>query len=214
MKKIAVILAGCGHLDGSEIREAVLTLLEIDRNGAEAHIFAPDIKQHHVINHMNGKEIAQERNVLVEAARIARGKIKPLSELNVSEFDALIMPGGFGAAKNLATVAFDGAKGSVNGMVKEVIDSFVKSEKPVGSICISPAIVAIALKSQNPKLTLGNESNMLEEIGVQSSKCATEDIVFDEKLKLVSTPAYMHNDRLSKVSDGIAKLVKKVLEIS
>lgn len=214
MKKIAVILAGCGHLDGSEIRESVLTLLEIDRNGAEAHIFAPDIKQHHVINHLSGKEMAEERNVLVEAARIARGKIKPLSELNASEFDALIMPGGFGAAKNLATIAFEGAAGTVNGMVKNVIDAFVKSEKPVGSICISPAIVGVALKNQNPKLTLGNESNMLEEIGVQSSKCNTDDIVFDSRLKLVSTPAYMHNDRLSKISDGIAKLVKKVVEIS
>lgn len=214
MKKIAVILAGCGHLDGSEIREAVLTLLEIDRNNAEAHIFAPDIDQHHVVNHLTGQEADGTRNVLVEAARIARGKVEPLSRLRPADFDALIMPGGFGAAKNLANIAFEGAGGHVDPLVRSLIDGFTKLEKPVGSICISPAIVAVALRSINPTLTLGNDSNMLEEIGVRSAKCNTNDIVVDVEHKLVSTPAYMHNDRLSKVSEGIAKLVKKVLEMA
>lgn len=214
MKKVAVILAGSGFMDGSEIREAVITLLEIDRNNAQAQIFAPNLNQHHVIDHLSGKETSDTRNVLTEAARIARGQIKPLDQLNPLDFDALIMPGGNGVAKNMATVAFEGAKGKVATFLMPIIESFAVARKPIGAICISPALIAIALKNKVPTLTLGNSSDMLEKIGVGDRKCDSNEIVVDEKNLLVSTPAYMNDDRISNIADGIAKLVKKVLEMS
>jgi enhancing lycopene biosynthesis protein 2 len=214
MKKVAVILAGCGHMDGSEIRESVITLLELDKQGAKTEVFAPDLDQNDVIDHVSGKVVQEKRNMLIEAARIARGKIKPIEQLNVAEFDALIMPGGFGVAKNLSTIPAEGSKGKVASFLVQTIETFTSSHKPVGSICISPALVAVALKNRIPTMTLGNESDLLEQIGVDSRKCDSDKIIVDEKNLLVTTPAYMHDDRISLIAEGISKLVKKVLELA
>jgi enhancing lycopene biosynthesis protein 2 len=141
MKKIAVVLAGNGVYDGAEIHEATLTLLAIARNGAQYQCFAPDVEQAHVVNHLTGEEMPEKRNVLVEAARIARGNIKPLSEYNAKDFDAIVFPGGFGAAKNLCTFAFDGVDCKVNPDVEKAVRSTVAEEKPVGALCISPVLI-------------------------------------------------------------------------
>lgn len=215
MKKVAVILAGCGYLDGSEIREAVFTLLALDKYNAHVSIFAPDIKQHHVINHLSQQEHEETRNVLSETARIARGNISNLNMLDPSNFDALIIPGGFGAAKNLSNIAFAGSEGSAIEPIHHIILSFHKAKKPIGSICIAPAVVASVLKKTcTPMLTLGNTSTLLSDMKVKDVKCNTDDIVVDIENKLISTPAYMHDDRISEVYTGIDKLVQKVLEIS
>ena len=142
MKKIAVVLSGCGVYDGAEIHEAVLTLYAIAVNGAAYEIFAPDIDQHHVVNHLAGSEMNESRNVLVESARIARGNIKALSEFNGKDFDAIIFPGGFGAAKNLSTFAFDGSNCQVNSDVEAAIKEMISLGKPVGALCIAPVILA------------------------------------------------------------------------
>lgn len=215
MKKVAVILAGCGHLDGSEIREAVITLLELDKRGADIQIFAPNHSQHHVINHLTKEETKETRNCLVEAARIARGEIKDLSKLNTDNFDALIMPGGFGAAKNLADIAFKGGEGKVIELVQKIIRAFVDKQKPVGAICISPAVVAAALKGRiRPTLTLGEKNELLAAFESDERVVLVDEIVFDQKNLIVSTPAYMYNDRISNVARGIEKLVAKIMEIS
>lgn len=212
MKKVAVILAGCGHLDGSEIREAVITLLELDKHNADVTIFAPNTMQHHVVNHLTGKETNESRNILVEAARIARGKVHDLSELNSNNFDALVMPGGFGVAKNLATIAFEGAKGSVSPMVSKVINDFVAQNKPVGAICISPALVAKALNGKAPLLTLGPKNQMLNEMSAKEKICTASEIAYDTENNLVSCPAYMTDEKLSNIAQGIEKLITKVME--
>ncbi|MCE2993110.1 MAG: isoprenoid biosynthesis glyoxalase ElbB [Alphaproteobacteria bacterium] len=215
MKKVAVILAGCGYLDGSEIRESVFTLLALDKYDAEVSVFAPDAPQHHVVSHLSGQEVQESRNVLAESARIARGDILELTTLDPVKFDCLILPGGFGAAKNLSNIAFAGEKGIPIEPIKRIILSFHKAKKPIGSICISPSIVASALQDVcTPSLTLGNNSTLLHDMKVNSVKCNTDDIVIDVENKLVSTPAYMHDDRISNVYKGIDKLVQKVLEIS
>ncbi|CAF4628715.1 unnamed protein product, partial [Rotaria sp. Silwood2] len=149
--RIAVVISGCGSLDGAEIFETVFTLLELDRNNVEAKIFAPNQKQHYVINHLTKKEVAEERNILVESARIARGEIQPLNELQVKQvkdFDALILPGGFGAAANLSDVAFNNENATVIEDLKKIIIEFHKLSKPIGGICISPAVLAAALKDR------------------------------------------------------------------
>lgn len=214
-KKVAVVLAGCGHQDGAEIREAVITLLELDKNNADATIFAPNKNQHHVINHITGEEMPETRNVLVEAARIARGAIKDLVQLNPDNFDALIMPGGFGVAKNLSDIAFKGDDGEVIPQMQSVIRKFLELKKPIGAICIAPAIVASALEGiAVPKLTLGETNPLLHGFGANEQVCLTTEICVDNDNKIVSTPAYMYKDKISNVSDGIAKLVKKVMEIA
>lgn len=213
--KFAVIFAGCGFLDGAEIRESVLTLLELENNGVLYDIFAPNISQHHVINHFNQTVSDETRNVLVESARIARGKIKDLSELKVNDYSALVMTGGFGVAKNFSKLAFEGAKSLVIPEIKEIIKEFHSKNKPIGAICIAPAVVAISLHDQNPQVTLGMESTLLDEIGLKNISCQTNDIFFDQNNLIVSTPAYMHeNDSLPNIHSGIKKLITKLKEIS
>ncbi len=214
-KKVAVVLAGCGHQDGAEIREAVIALLELDKNNADVTIFAPNKNQHHVINHITGEEMPEARNVMVEAARIARGAIKDLEQLNPTNFDALIMPGGFGAAKNLSDIAFKGDEGEVIPQMQSVIRKFIELKKPIGAICIAPAIVAAALEGIIvPKLTLGETNPLLSGFGANEQVCFTTEICVDNDNKIISTPAYMYKDKISNVADGIAKLVKKVMEIA
>jgi enhancing lycopene biosynthesis protein 2 len=216
-KKVAVILAGCGYLDGAEIRESVLSLLYLDENNADVKIFAPDKDQHHVINHLNGEEVANEtRNVLIESARIARGDISPLSDLNASDFDALILPGGFGVAKNCSTLAFDGADMNIDEEYKKAINDFYDDKKPIGAICISPAILVASLKAKTKtKVTVGEEENndLIESLGGTHTAKRTDDIEIDNDNNIVSTSAYMRDDaRISDVSKGIENLVKEILE--
>lgn len=213
--KFALIFAGCGFLDGTEIREAVLTLLELENNKIEYDIFAPNITQHHVINHINQSETGESRNVLIESARIARGKIQDITNLNPENYSALIFTGGFGVAKNFSKLAFNGSNSPVITEVKKVIVDFHNLKKPIGAICIAPAIVAMCLQDNNPKVTLGFESTLLADIGVKNISCKTQDIVFDQNNLIVSTPAYMHeNESLPNIHAGIKKLITKLKEIS
>lgn len=214
MKKVAVILCGCGHLDGSEIRESVLCLLELDRAGAEVEIFAPDRPQVDVVNHLTQKPVEATRNCLEEAARTARGKVKNLDLLDPLHFDAVVFPGGFGALKNFSTMAVEGAKGKIDPKVAQLIRMFHQAKKPIGAVCIAPALVAAVLKDSNPQLTLGRDSGMLSEIGVDNNPVDSSEVVFDRENKLVSTPAYMHADKLTNIHQGIAKMVKQLMEVA
>lgn len=215
MKKIAVVLSGNGVYDGAEIHEATLTLLAIARQGAQYQCFAPDIKQAHVVNHLTGEVMPETRNVLVEAARIARGKIKPLSEYKAEDFDALIFPGGFGVAKNLCTFAFDGVNCTVNQEVEKAIRDTVIEEKPIGALCISPVLIAKVLV--DVEVTIGNEegpANAIESFGATHTETTHGEIVYDSKYKLVTTPCYMLDASIDQIADGAENLVRKILELT
>ena len=215
-KKVAVILSGCGVYDGAEIHESVLTLLRLSQRGAEVQCFAPDIAQHHVINHLTGEEAAESRNVLVEAARIARGEIKPVTALDAADFDALLLPGGFGAAKNLSDFAFKGADCSVQPDVLKACQSFAAAGKPVGLICIAPAMAA-RIYGEGVQCTIGTDegtASALSSMGAEHVDCQVEDIVIDAQRKLVTTPAYMLAGSIAEAASGIFKLVDSVLSLA
>ena len=215
MKKIAVVLSGSGVYDGSEIHEATLTMLAIARNGAAYTCFAPDVDQAHVINHLTGQEMSEQRNVLVEAARIARGNILPLSEYKADDYDAIIFPGGFGAAKNLCTFAFDGADCKIHSDVEDSIRETVKAGKPVGALCIAPVIVAKIL--DNVKVTIGQDEETIkgiEKMGSTHQSTTHGEIVVDEKYKVVTTPCYMLDASIVQIAEGAENVVKKILDIS
>ncbi|EJM10293.1 hypothetical protein involved in an early stage of isoprenoid biosynthesis [Pseudomonas sp. GM18] len=215
-KKIAVILSGCGVYDGAEIHESVITLLRLDQRGAQVRCFAPDIAQLHVINHLTGEEMPESRNVLVESARIARGNIKDIREADVEDFDALIVPGGFGAAKNLSNFAVEGAGCSVQPDVLALTEAFAEAGKPVGLICISPALAA-KIYGPGVTCTIGNDADTaaaMNKMGATHAECAVTDIVEDKARKLVSTPAYMLAQSISEAASGINKLVDRVLELT
>lgn len=217
MKKIGVLLSGCGVYDGSEIHESVLTLLAICENGAEAYCIAPDIQMVHTIDHSSGDELQEKRNVLVEAARISRGKITKLSEVNVSDLDALILPGGFGAAKNLCDYAFNGKDCSVNKEVAALITKIADLKKPIGAICIAPVIVARVLGERSVEVTIGTDettASHVESFGARHVKCEATEYHFDKVNRVVSVPAYMNAADISEVSRGIKKLVQKIVEIA
>ncbi|MFQ5598354.1 MAG: isoprenoid biosynthesis glyoxalase ElbB [Nitrospiria bacterium] len=218
-KKIGVLLSGCGYLDGAEIREAVVSLLAIDRAGAEAVCMAPDIDQQHVIDHVSGKEMAGERNVLVESARIARGAIRDIKDVETSELDALILPGGYGAAKNLSDYAFKGKHCEVQPDVAAMMQAMMQAGKPIGVICIAPAVMAKVAQTSGicVQLTIGNDAETaaaLTSMGAVHAETKVDDIIIDKEHKIVSTPAYMFEDRISKVASGIEKLVGAVIEMS
>ena len=214
-KKVGVVLSGCGFKDGAEIQESVLTLLAIEKQNAEYQCFAPDIKQHHVTDHLTGENSDESRNVLVEAARIARGKILPLTDFNASDFDALIFPGGFGAATNLSTFAFEGADCTVNEEVTKAVSGMVEQKKPIGALCIAPAIMAKLL--DGAELTIGSDkgtAEALEKMGAKHKNAGFSDIVIDEKYKLVTTPCYMLDSKVSYIAAGADNLVKAVLAMT
>lgn len=216
-KKIGVLLSGCGVFDGTEIHESVLTLLYIDQANAEAVCFAPDIPQAHVINHLNEQEEKETRNVLIESARIARGQIRNITDIDVAQLDAVIVPGGFGAAKNLSEFAFKGPQGEVNKDVVTIIKKIIEAKKPLGALCIAPATVGMALKDRSPELTIGSDEGItsaLESIGVKHTLCNVDDIVVDEKNKIVTTPAYMLGPGIADIAKGIKKLVEKVIQMT
>lgn len=217
MKRIGVILSGCGVYDGSEIHEAVLALLAIERAGAEAICMAPDIPQMHVINHFNGQtESDQQRSVLSESARIARGKVVDVATVSVQDIDGLVIPGGYGAAKNLCDFAVKGAACTVQADVEQLVRDMVDNGKPVAAICIAPAVLAKALQGYSPRLTIGNDPDTaaaLTAMGAQHVDCPVDDIVVDEKNRLVSTPAYMLAEDIAEAALGIEKAVQQLLSM-
>lgn len=213
-KKFAIVLAGCGVFDGAEIQEVVSTFLAIDKTGSSYECFSPDIKQYHVINHVTGKKMKETRNVLVESARIARGKINKLKDFDPQNFDAIIFPGGFGVAKNLSTYAIDGPDFLVNPMVEKSILKSVKANLPIGALCISPILIAAVLK--NVKLTIGTDretANAIESLGATHIKSKGSKIIIDHKNKIVSTPCYMNDTTISVIAKGAKNVVKALYEL-
>lgn len=215
MKKIGVVLSGCGLYDGSEIHEAVITLLAIAREGASAICFAPDKPQAEVINHLSGEVQAQQRNILQEAARIARGHITPLEQAKAENLDALIVPGGFGAAKNLSDFARNGARCTVDPALKRLCQAMFAAGKPQGFICIAPAMLPRLIDTQL-RLTIGTDpdtAEIIESMGAIHIPCPVEDIVVDEEARIVTTPAYMLAHSIDEAATGIEKLIRRVLEL-
>lgn len=216
MKRVGVVLSGCGVFDGAEIHESVLTLLALDHAGAQVHFFAPDKPQMHVINHLTGEESRESRNVLVESARIARGNIQPLSQADAGELDALIVPGGFGAAKNLSSFATQGAECSVDAELQRLVQQMHQAGKPLGFICIAPALLP-KLLGVHTRLTIGNDPDTAEAIDAMGGEhvvCPVDDIVVDLDQKVVTTPAYMLANSIGEAAQGIEKLVARVLELA
>jgi enhancing lycopene biosynthesis protein 2 len=214
MVKIGVLLSGCGVNDGSEIHEAVLTMLALDRLGVERICLAPNIDQRDVVDHVSGTAVAEARNVLCESARIARGEISDLATISAADMDAVILPGGFGAAKNLSDFALAGVEARVQPDVLGFLKEMHQAKKPIGAICIAPAVIAIALGEFSPVLTIGNDpatAAALASFGARHINCAVTDIVVDEDNSLVSTPAYMLGPGLREISQGIEKLVQKIV---
>ncbi len=217
-KKIGVVLSGCGVYDGAEIHESVITLLAIDRLGAEAVISAPDRPQLHVVNHLTGEvEEGAERNVLVESARIARGTIRDVAEVTADELDALILPGGFGAAKNLCDFAVKGADCAVDPGVAALVRAVHEQGKPVAAVCIAPALIAKVLGSEGPELTIGNDADTagaLESMGAAHIECPVREFVIDRERKLISSPAYMLAESISEAAEGIEKTVAVLIDMA
>jgi len=219
MQRIGVLLSGCGVYDGAEIHEAVFTLLSIDKASAEAVMLAPNELQMHTIDHVSGNEVADEnRNILKESARIARGNIQDVKEATADTLDALILPGGFGAAKNLCTFATEGVNCSINPDVQRLLLEMIDSRKPIGVACIAPAVLARALKDRGiaVKLTIGKDpgtAQALEAMGAKHMECEVDDVVVDREHRVVSTPAYMMATRISQVETGLDKLVKEVIAL-
>ena len=218
-KRVAVVLSGCGHLDGSEITEAVCALIALDLSGAEVQCYAPDKDQLHVIDHLRGAVVQGERRgVMREAARLARGNVKPLSDLRVSDFDALVFPGGFGAAKNLCDYAVSGVDCQVDGTVEAIIKETHGVGKPICAICIAPILIAKCLgKKVHPVLTLGpggDASKHAEQMGARHQAATATQIVADEANKIVTTSAYMDATRIGQVWEGVQKAIEKVLQMA
>ncbi len=214
--KIGVLLSGCGVNDGSEIHETVITMLALDRADVETHLMAPNIDQMHVINHYTGQEMDEFRNVLVESARIARGDIKDMAEVTGGDLDALIIPGGFGVAKNLSDYAMSGAECSINPDVYRLVSEMVLLKKPIGAICIAPAMMAKILAEQNRSatMTIGKDKSTAKDIQAMGSthkECTVEEMVIDEENNIVTTPAYMDAKNISEAAEGIEKLVKQII---
>ena len=219
MKNLAIILCGAGNLDGSEIHEATLSLLAIDELNCHYQCFALDKPQGRVMNFVTGEpEISESRNQLKESARIARGKIKPVADLKLKDFDALILPGGYGVAFSLCNFAEKGHQAQIQPEIAEIIQAFYAAKKPIGAICISPTLIALALKAKTEKLTLtlGNAEDSagkeVEKLNCQVIECKPDECIIDAKNLIVSTPAYMNAKRISEVKNGIQKLVKTVFD--
>ena len=217
MVKVGVVLSGCGFLDGSEIHEAVLTLLALDRAGATVVCFAPNIAQTSVIDHVKKSPASETRNVLTESARIVRGKIADLATARAADIDALILPGGFGAAKNLCDFASAGANAKVNPEIARLLREVHAAKKPIGAWCIAPAVLAAALKEQKPKMTIGDDAGTaaaLEALGARHVNCPVQEMRVDEENRIVTSPAYMYDARISEVAAGIERGVNEVLRLA
>ena len=216
-KKIGVLLAGCGVFDGSEIHEAVLTLLFLDQAGTQIVCMAPNSDQMHVIDHTNQATMDQRRNVLVESARIARGDIVDVATVDAGHIDALIIPGGFGAAKNLSDFAVKGPDAQVHPEVQRLLDAMTAARKPIGALCIAPATVARALARLQPEVTIGTDvgtASAIETMGAKHIACQVDQIHVDAVNKIVTTPAYMLGPGIKEIAVGIEKLVKTIVEMA
>jgi len=213
MKKFAIILSGNGVYDGSEIHEATLSMLAVMQHGYSYEIFAPDVPQHHVINHLNGNEMIETRNVLVESARIARGNIKDLKSFDAGNFDALLIPGGFGAAKNLSDFAFNGANCSVNPDVEMAVRQMADQGKPIGALCIAPVILAKVFG--NVDLTIGQDkgtATAIEKMGSHHRITTHGEVILDKKHNLFTTPCYMLDANILQIYEGATNIVKAISE--
>lgn len=224
--KIGVLLSGCGVYDGVEIQEAVLTLLAIEEIGAKAVCIGLNQEQHHVVNHLTGEEMPEKRNMLVEAARIARGDIKDITEITPADIDALVIPGGFGSAKNFTTWAFDGPEGSIDPKVKLLIVNMVNVGKPIAALCVSPIVVAKALEGSmvQSKLTIGTDaatspydisafSKGLESLGASTSMKMIDEIEVDKENKIITAPCYMMEASILEVRKNIRKAIEALRDI-
>lgn len=212
--KYAILLSGCGVYDGAEIHESVLTMLAVEKNGGQYEIFAPDIKQFHVINHLTGETSDENRNVLVEAARIGRGRIRPLTEYRHNDYDGLLMPGGFGVAKNLCSYAIDGTDMKIDKVIERVIKETHNAGKPIGALCISPVIIAALIP--DAEVTMGSDSKFDAEIATLGGKNHIKDnrqVVIDRKNRIVTTPCYMNDATITDIEQGADMLVKAVMEM-
>ena len=215
MSKIGVVLSGCGVNDGSEIHEAVITMLELDKAGVEMVLMAPNIDQLHVINHATGDEMDDSRNVLIESARIARGNIEDIAVITSDNIDGLIFPGGFGVAKNLSDYAMAGSDCSINPDVLRLSKEIHDDGKPIGAICISPAVIARVLAGDT-ELTIGYDEQTASDIDRMGAKhilCPVDEIIIDKEKKVVSTPAYMEAKSIKEAASGIEKLVSEILNM-
>lgn len=218
MTRVGVVLSGCGVFDGSEIHEAVLTLLALDRAGAEVVCMAPDVPLR-VIDHLKGEETGETRNVLVESARISRGAIRDVKDVRIDELDALVLPGGFGAAKNLCDFAAKGAGATANADVVRLLREAHAAKKPIGAACIAPATVAAAFQGTDvhATLTIGDDADTarnLEGLGARHVDCPVREFRVDEANRLVTTPAYMLAGRITEAADGIERMVAEVLRLA
>ena len=212
--RFAVILAGCGNKDGAEIHESVLTLLSIDRAGHQYQCFAPDLPQVRVLNFLTNEVMPQQRNVLLESARIARSRIKPLTDFKAGDFDILVMPGGSGVAYNLCTFAMDGDRMTVRPEVESALRAMHQAKKPIGALCIAPVIVAHVLK--NVSVTFGKDEKInaiFQKSGTKTINSDARGIVIDEANKIVTTACYMLDARVSEVAEGIEKLVQQLIRL-
>lgn len=221
--KVAVLLSGAGVYDGSELQESVLTLLSLSQRGIAYQCTAPNIEQHHVVNHTNGEEMDEKRNVLIESARIARGNIVPVAELDSNDYDALVIPGGFGAAKNLSKWAFKGPDGEVENSVKNCIQSFYEKKKPIVAMCMGPTTVAKALSpmTNGEVLTVGTTeekspydikgiSEGIESLGAKVEMKTVEEVTVDSINKIISTPCYMMEAEVHQIYTGIEKAIDEL----
>jgi enhancing lycopene biosynthesis protein 2 len=217
-KKIGVLLSGCGVMDGSEIHEATLTLYFLDKQGAEIICMAPNKDQLDVMNHVAGAPVQEKRNVMIEAARIARGKIKDVKDVKATELDAVIIPGGLGAAKNLCTFARDGANCRIDEGVAALLKEIHRANKPIGALCIAPAVIAKVFGSEfSPEITIGTDSgtaSALEKMGARHKQTKVDEITVDGKNKIVTTPCYMLAQSIKEVGAGVEKLVAKIIELA
>ena len=216
MAKVAVVLAGCGYLDGAEVQEAVLTLYFLDRAGVEISCFAPDKPQMHVVDHVTGQPTDEQRNVLVESARIARGAIQKLDAAKMADFDALVLPGGFGVAKNLSDFAHKGPEAQLDPDLVRLAGEAVQAKKPIVAICISPAVLAAALAQQgaSAKVTIGNDAGTaqaIEALGSRHQACPVQQAVVDDGRRVISTPAYMLGPGPKDVGAGIEAAITKLV---
>lgn len=213
MKKFAVVLSGSGVFDGAEIHEATLSLLAIAQAGAEYEIFAPDMAQYHVVNHITGEVMNETRNVLVESARIARGKINSLSTFDASVFDAILFPGGFGVAKNLCTMAIDGSDCKVNAEVERVIKAMLQAKKPIGALCIAPALIAKVI--EGVRVTIGNDESTAGTIvamGGTHVNTTHGEVIEDKDNRVFTTPCYMLDATILDIHDGANNIVNAIME--
>ena len=217
--RAGVLLSGCGYLDGSEIHEAVLTMLHLDRAGADVVCIAPRGAQRDVVDHATGKEaVGQVRDVMEESARIARGRIRDLATVHARDLDVIVLPGGFGAAKNLCDFAVAGDKATVHPEVARLLREMHAAGKPIGAACIAPALVAALFgKDLHPAVTIGSDAGTaaaLQSMGARHQECAVTGSVVDSANRIVTTPAYMCHARISEVSRGIEDMVTQVLSLA